>query len=87
MNTGMPNYVVMDVPGANKHQQFTQALRSELKELQENDHARVIGLLLIREEPDGSLDLQELGDVDEVDQATELAPVNTEELVVLYEPA
>src|SRR6187402_3059479 len=62
---GPVDYLVVEFPAARAN--FSGEMASELRSLVDRDLVRVLDLLIMRREPDGSVEVAELSDVSESD--------------------
>jgi hypothetical protein len=62
---GPVDYLVVEFPAARAN--FSGEMASELRSLVDRDLVRVLDLLIMRREPDGSVEVSELSDVSESD--------------------
>jgi hypothetical protein len=79
---GPVDYLVVEFPADKAN--FSGAMAAELRALVERGTVRVLDLVLLRKEPDGSVEVAELADVDESDVG-ELASLEAELAMLLAE--
>jgi hypothetical protein len=89
---GPVDYIVVEFPAGTSN--FTGEMAAELARLVDNDLIKVLDLLVLHKDPDGSVEAFEIDDLDEVDELTAieaqlaelLAEEDVEHLAAAMEP-